>query len=314
MARRALGPAALRITLAVAKALPPGPVTVGCSGGADSLALAMAAWIATGRAGTTAEAVVVDHGLQTGSADVARGVVDQLGSVGVPARVVAVEVVESGEGLEAAARDARLSALASFGRPVLLGHTLDDQAEGVLLGLLRGSGTRSLAGMAATRGPFHRPMLGIRRADTQLACQEWGLAWWHDPMNDDDAYARVKTRRSLRQLSDALGRDLAPALARTARLARADADLLDSLAESAVPDVDAPLDVGELAGLPDALRWRVLHRWLAAAGVPATQEAVLAVDSLITAWHGQGPVALPGAHAFRRSGQLCVEASGRRGG
>lgn len=313
MARRALGQAALRVTTAVAKGLPGGRVTVGCSGGADSLALALGAHIAALRAGTTAEAVVVDHGLQVGSADVARRVVSQLEQLGVAARVVEVEVVTGGEGLEAAARDARLAALESLGRPVLLGHTLDDQAEGVLLGLLRGSGTRSISGMAGARGPFLRPLLGLRRADTQQACRDWGLKWWHDPMNDDEAYARVRTRHALGELSAALGRDLAPALARTAKLARADADLLDSLAIEAVPDVTGDLEVADLAGLPDAIRWRVLHRWLTTGGVAATQEGVVAVDALITLWHGQGPVALPGAHASRRSGQLFLESSGRRG-
>ncbi|QXT62429.1 tRNA lysidine(34) synthetase TilS [Tessaracoccus palaemonis] len=304
MARRELGPAALRVTAAVADALPGGDVTVGCSGGADSLALALGAHRAAARRGVTAEAFVVDHGLQPGSADVATRVVETLAARGVDARVVAVRVDEGGDGLEAAARDARLVALATPGRPVLLGHTLDDQAESVLLGLFRGSGTRSLAGMAPARGPFLRPLLGLRRADTEQACREWGLDWWDDPMNDDERFVRVRARRALADLSADLGRDLAPALARTAALARADADLLDALTGEAIDTSADTLDVAELHRLPDALRWRALRAWLAAAGVAADRQATLAVDRLVTHWHGQGPVALPGAHVARTGGRL----------
>ncbi|WP_197511728.1 tRNA lysidine(34) synthetase [Tessaracoccus coleopterorum] len=132
---------------AVAAGLPEGDVIVGCSGGADSLALALGADWAVRRRGTgVATAVVVDHGLQAGSARIAEGAVNSLATYGVRARIVRVEVSPDGDGVEAAAREARLVALAADGLPVLLGHTLDDQAETVLLGLLRGSGTRSLAG------------------------------------------------------------------------------------------------------------------------------------------------------------------------
>ncbi len=197
MARRELPPAALVVAAAVAAALPDGDVVVGCSGGADSLALALGASWAARRAGTRAEVLVIDHGLQSGSADVADGVVARLAAAGVPARAQRVEVRPGADGVEAAARDDRLAALAEPGLPVLLGHTLDDQAETVLLGLLRGSGARSLAGMAAVRGPFHRPLLGLRRSDTEAACRAWGVDWWADPMNDDPAFARVRARRAL---------------------------------------------------------------------------------------------------------------------
>ncbi|MFT3887891.1 MAG: tRNA lysidine(34) synthetase TilS [Arachnia sp.] len=305
MARRALPPAALAVATAVAAALPPGDVVVGCSGGADSLALALGAAWAARRAGTKVEAVVVDHGLQPGSADIAAGIVDLLSTEGVPARVAAVEVTPGPDGLEAAARAARLAALAEPGLPVLLGHTLDDQAESVLLGLLRGSGTRSLAGMAPVRGPFHRPLLGLRRADTEAACRAWGVTWWDDPMNDDQAFARVRARGALALLGERLGRDLAPALARTALLARADADLLDGLAASAAaPTADGALAVADLEPLPDALRWRVLRAWLREAGCEPGFDGVLAVDALLTAWHGQGPVCLAGGAVARVGGEL----------
>lgn len=304
MARRELGPASLRVAQAVAVALPDGDVVVGCSGGADSLALALGVRWATARTGGAARVVVVDHGLQPGSAVVAQRVVATLSELGMAAEAVRVEVDEAHpDGLEAAAREARLAALAKPGLPVLLGHTLDDQAETVLLGLLRGSGTRSLAGMAPVRDQFIRPLLGLRRSDTEAACREWGVEPWHDPMNDDDRFARVRSRRLLPLLSEGLGRDVAPALARTARLARADADLLDELADAAV----APgheLAVDDLAGLPDALRLRAIQRWLTGHSPSSGMVHVVAVAALIDAWRGQGPVSVPGGHVQRASGRL----------
>ncbi len=305
MAKRELPPAALAVAQAVAAALPDGDVVVGCSGGADSTALALGAAWAAGRRGARATAVIVDHGLQPGSVGIAREAAARLGEHGVDARIVAVRVAPSGEGLEAAAREARLAALADQRLPVLLGHTLDDQAESVLLGLLRGSGTRSLAGMAEVRGPFVRPLLALRRSDTEQACRDWGIDWWRDPMNDDDAFARVRARGLLREVATRLGRDVAPALARTATLARADADALDALAE-AVETGEPPetARIAALEGLPDALRWRVLHRWMARLGVAADQGNVLAVDALLTRWRGQSDIAVPGGSVRRVGADL----------
>ena len=303
MARRELAPDALRVAHAVAAALPDGDVIVGCSGGADSLALALGAHWATRRSGVgAATAVVIDHGIQDGSAAVAELAVTRLAGHGVPARVMRVEVRKGPDGVEAAARQARLDALAAHGLPVLLGHTLDDQAESVLLGLLRGSGTRSLAGMAPVRGPFHRPLLGLRRSDTEAACVAWGIQWWSDPMNDDPSFARVRARRLLADLSAGLSRDVAPALARTALLARADADALDAIA-LADPVPERP-DCAALLALPDALRWRVLHRWLSERDAAPDQEHVMAVDRLVVAWRGQGLVPVPGGDVGRVEGRL----------
>lgn len=304
MARRELGPASLRVAQAVAAALPSGDVAVGCSGGADSLALALGARWAARRAGTGLTAVVVDHGLQDGSAAVARSVAETLAGEGIDAEIVSVEVDQSHpDGLEAAARHARLSALAAVGSPVLLGHTLDDQAETVLLGLLRGSGIRSLAGMAAVRAPFIRPLLGLRRVDTEAACREWGVEPWADPMNDDERFARVRARRLLPLLGESLGRDVAPALARTARLARLDADLLDDLADAAVAPGDEPF-VDDLAALPEALLLRVIQRWLAARSPSAGMVHVMAVARLVDHWRGQGPISVPGGTVTRVDGHL----------
>ena len=286
------------------------PVCVALSGGADSLALTAAAV----RAGLAVTALIVDHGLQPDSARVAARAADQARGLGAAAAVVPVAVGRSG-GPEAAARTARYAALERHrdGRPVLLGHTLDDQAETVLLGLGRGSGARSLAGMRPWSSPWGRPFLQVRRAQTRAACREWGLAPWDDPHNDDPRFTRVRLRREvLPLLDDVLGGGVAEALARTADQLRADTDLLDGQAAEllarartgAVPDapvLDAPgLDVAVLAAAPDALRTRALRSWLHESG--ATEPGarmVTAVDELVVRWHGQGPVAIGGDAAAR---------------
>jgi tRNA(Ile)-lysidine synthase len=180
---------------------------------------------------------------------------------------------------------------------VLLGHTLDDQAETVLLGLARGAGARALAGMAPARGPYRRPLLAVDRATTRRACDEAGLSAWEDPHNLDPAYARVRVRaRVLPVLEEALGPGVAAALARTAAQLREDADALDAL----TPLTD---DVAALAALPAALRTRALKRWAeGACGAPVTSAHVDALRALVDDWHGQGSVALPGGVLVRRAG------------
>ncbi|MBA3020078.1 tRNA lysidine(34) synthetase TilS [Propionicimonas sp.] len=310
MARRALGPATLQLVQALSN-LPSAPLLVACSGGPDSLALAAAAAVLGDRRGTDVRAVVVDHGLQAGSAQVAGGVVEQLTTkLSLPAVVVSVVVVATASGPEAAARAARYAALeaaATDSELVLLGHTLDDQAETVLLGLARGSGPRSLAGMPAVRGRFHRPLLGLRRQVTEAACVELGLAAWVDPHNSEERFARVRVRqRVLPVLEAELGPGVAEALARSAALARADADLLDELAavELGEPEADL-LDCARLAQLAPALRSRVLRAWLLACGAAEVSAAHLAaVTGLVTDWHGQRWVEIPGLRVSRSQGSL----------
>lgn len=308
MARRELGPAALAVAQAVAEVLPAGPVVVGVSGGADSLALALGARWAASRAATEVRAVVVDHGLQPGSGDVAHRVIAQLAGHGIPGEVRVVEVPDTGAGLEADARDARLAVLSAPGHPVLLGHTMEDQAEQVLLGIFRGSGTRSLAGISPRRDLFLRPLLGIRRAVTEQACREWGLDVWEDPHNADARFTRVRARHHLGALNDALGRDLVPMLARTAELARIDADYLDALAAPHVPTGDV-LPVADVAALASALRMRVLREWLRRQGGRVEMVHVVAVDQLLTHWRGQGPIDVPGTRVTRRGGYLHCDAT-----
>ena len=291
-------------------------VLVACSGGADSLALAAAAAFVAPRLGLRAGGVTVDHGLQPGSGERAANVAALLGKLGLdPVRSAAVTVASPAAGPEAAARVARYGALdeaaAEYGAAaVLLGHTLDDQAETVLLGLGRGSGGRSLAGMAARRGPYRRPLLGVRRATTSAACAELGLDPWQDPHNRDFRFARARVRhQALPALEAALGPGVAEALARTAGQLRADAECLDDLAfaESAklrgCASDPAGLDVGWLRALPAAIRTRVLRDAAIMAGCPPgalTAGHVDQVDALVTGWRGQRWVDLPGGVRARR--------------
>jgi tRNA(Ile)-lysidine synthase len=313
MARRELGPATLAVAQAVAAALTDSDshLLVACSGGPDSLALAFGAQRAADRQGRGLTGVVVDHGLQPESATVAERAADQLRRLGFSDVAVAPVAVPAGAagGPEAAARTARYAALHAAAAPrnatIWLGHTLDDQAESVLLGLARGSGSRSLAGMAARTERLVRPLLGLRRRVTEQACAELALEPWADPHNSDPRFARVRVRRTVLPLLEAeLGPGAVEALARTAALVREDADLLDTLAAAADPGTDV-LDADALLGQPAALRTRVLRRWLLRHGADeVTASHVAAVDALVTHWHGQREIHLPGVRVTRQDGSL----------
>jgi tRNA(Ile)-lysidine synthase len=314
--------AAVRSAVRPALAASDRRVLVACSGGADSLALAAAVSFEAPRAGVPAGAVTVDHGLQAGSAARADATAGLLRNLGLePVTVVRVAVGRDG-GPEGAARTARYGALrtaaADQDARIALGHTLDDQAETVLLGLGRGSGPRSVAGMVTDRAPFWRPFLGIRRSTTRAACAALELPAWDDPWNDDPAYTRVRLRAEvLPLLDDVLGGGVAPALARTAALLREDLDLLDELAGAELTRLqdDLGLPADEAAALPAALRRRVLRSWLRGGGVPDLQAVHLAAaDALLTAWRGQGRVDLPGgAGVLRTSGRLVLLPRSTRG-
>jgi tRNA(Ile)-lysidine synthase len=231
--------------------------------------------------------------------------------VGIETAVVRVGVTDAGSGPEAAAREARYAALEQAAGPrelVLLGHTLDDQAETVLLGLARGSGLRSLSGMAVVRGHFVRPLLGLRRAVTVACCAEFGLEPWLDPHNADGRFARVRVRqRVLPMLEAELGPGVAEALARTAELARADADLLDELAAEQAEATADGLSCRRLAELSGALRSRVLRAWLLGEGArEVSASGVAAVSELVTDWHGQRWIDLPGVRVRRTGDHLQV--------
>ncbi|MDN5894158.1 MAG: tRNA lysidine(34) synthetase TilS [Nocardioides sp.] len=319
-----LHPAVAAVRLGVRRVLAgvgPGEVVlVACSGGADSLALLSGAVFEARRPGLKVIGATVDHGLQDGSAERAAAVVAQMAGLGADETVSSrVGVVDGGNGPEAAARHARYAVLEQladhFGASVvLLGHTRDDQAETVLLGLARGSGGRSIAGMRRGFDRFRRPLLDVSRADTAAACGAEGIEAWQDPHNDDPRFTRVRVRHHVMpMLETELGPGVAVSLARTADLLRPDMELLDDLAEQTHRDLGGgfALPVADLETLAGPLRTRVLRRAALAAGSPPTElfrEHVDAIDRLVTDWRGQKWVDLPGhLRAVRRDGVLAVE-------
>lgn len=291
-------------------------VIVACSGGADSLALAYALAKEAEKLAITVIGVSIDHQLQPGSSSQGQKVVEQLSSMGIAAEVIPVDV-EQTDGMEASARRARYQALDEACQRhgavrVFLGHTRDDQAEGVLLGLARGSGTRSLSAMAPQSGKYLRPLLAITREQSVRACKEVNLEPWNDPQNEDRKFLRVRVRnQALPILEKSIGPGVAAALARSAALLRDDADALDEWAEREFAGFDpGSMDIAALLALPRAVRSRVIRLAIYALGAPAgsiTADHVASVEALISAWHGQGVVSLPGGvKAGRKSGRLSL--------
>lgn len=284
-------------------------ILVAVSGGADSLALAEAAKLEGEKLALKVIGVTVDHQLQSGSDTQAVKVVEQLS---IPCTIKKVEV-QITDGLEASARRARYAALEESAREnsavaVLLGHTKDDQAETVLLGLARGSGARSLSAMAQRNGIYLRPFLEITREQTVAACKELNLTPWNDPHNNDESFLRVKARKNvLPVLEKELGPGIREALTRSAQLLRDDADALDQLAEQFWA-ADKSLNIEALEQLSKAVRTRVLRLALFESGVTQlSAEQVGRVEALISDWKGQGEVSLPaGVKVSRISGRLTL--------
>ncbi|MFT3798033.1 tRNA lysidine(34) synthetase TilS [Microbacterium sp.] len=318
--RPPLDPAVAEIRRAVRTALAgiDGPVVIGLSGGVDSLALTAAVAFEAPAAGIAAQAVVIDHGLQPGSDHVAARAVAAAEQLGVPARAIAVRVdSDSGNGgPEAAARTARRAALRQAAQDagahaILLAHTLDDQAETVLLGLARGSGAASLAGMMPDWEEdgirWVRPLLGARRATTRAACVAQDLPPWDDPHNLDRHYLRVRVRQDVMPVLEAeLGPGIAEALARTADQLREDSQAFAEMIDEIIEDIVEPAEAGiavsvpALAANPPALRHRIIRHVVASEfGASLTRAQTLEVARLVTDWHGQGPIDLPGCRAQR---------------
>lgn len=273
-------------------AFPPAGTEVSCavSGGADSLALLVLAV----DAGCVATAVHVDHQLRPGSAADADVVAEVAARVGAGFRAERVAVTP-GPNLEARARRARYAALPGG---ALTGHTADDQAETVLLNLLRGAGLEGLAGYDPTR----RPLRALRRRDTHELCADLGIQPVHDPSNDDPRFRRNRIRLELLPVLDAIAeRDVAAVLARQADGLRSDAELLEQLSLA----VD-PTDAKALAAAPGPLAARAVRRWLRAGHERHPPDAATVARVLAVA-HGEAVACdVGGGRQVRRSRQRLV--------
>ena len=296
-------------------------VLVAASGGADSSALAAALLLECKTKSIKVIALIIDHGLQKNSADVThetKRTLTKIGYENIEIRRVSVEITD---GLEASARRARYQALNDVANShnavaVFLGHTKDDQAETVLLGLSRGSGSRSLSGMAARVDRYRRPLLSITRAQTEAACEEAGIKFWQDPHNQSMEFTRVRVREVvLPTMEKEIGPGISDALARSAKLLRDDADALDYLSDEIFSKLEpASLEISKLESQPRAIRTRILRKAIYLAGAPQgslSAEHIEPVEALITAWKGQGPISLPGGVTVARiSGRLSLSKSG----
>ena len=302
------------------KDLDPGDlVLVGCSGGADSLALVWTTSVVGKRLELKTGAVIVDHQLIPESNDVAQNAKKQCEELGIEKVIIKkVEVNQTNEGLEAAARIARYEAFENVlhetnAKVILLAHTQDDQAETVLMRLTRGSGAKSLSGMSAISGKYLRPFLHLRKKIVHHSLDLIGMKAWQDPANFDNQYLRVKVRQELMpKLIEVLGEGAISSLDKTSQLLRLDNQALDELAQQFVDAQDDVkkngLKVKELENLPEAIRTRVLKICAVASGVhpgPFSFEHIEAIDALVKNWHGQGNVDLPGfIQATRVDGSL----------
>jgi tRNA(Ile)-lysidine synthase len=292
-------------------------VCIGVSGGADSLALAIVAKLEAADLNLDLVAVIVDHGLQENSADVAATTKKKLEAIGYSDIFVGKANVLVTDGIEASARRARYlvfqQALETYGAKVfLLGHTKNDQAEGVLLGLARGSGTKSLSGMAEISGPFIRPFLNVDRSTTQAACDESGIEYWNDPHNLNTEFTRVRVRESILPLIEKeIGPGIIDALSRSAKILREDATALDEWAERVFGEVNpSDIEISLLADLPIAVRSRVLRLAIYAAGAPSgsiSATHLAPIEAFVSDWRGQGHTSLPGGvKVCRISGRLSL--------
>lgn len=324
--RNRLTPAVADVRRAVRQGLeqanlePNARVLVACSGGPDSMALAAAAAFEAPRLGFRAAAVIVDHGLQDQSGQVAADTAAKLEQLGLdPVVIERVVVLETGAGPEAAARDARYEALERARKLlnaelILLGHNLEDQAETVLLGLTRGSGLRSIAGMKVLDSDRRllRPVLGISRQALADSCQDQDLDYWVDPHNSDPRYTRVRIRQLLGTLEQELGSGFAAALSRTAELAdEADevvlnqAKILLGLATTTLSDKQLRVSVKTIGEALSGVRRRAIFEAVVSLGAKSVSRTqVLGIDELITNWHGQKQLVLSGITVERVGDQL----------
>lgn len=280
-------------------------VLVGFSGGADSLALLAAVAFEAKKFSIEPIAVIIDHGLQESSQSVALNAKLTAESLGVKAIIRKVSVGTEG-GLENAAREARYQAFSEVRQELnasylLLGHNLNDQAESVLLGLMRGSGPRSIAGMQEVTDWILRPFLTISGEQLRQACEDQGLEFWDDPHNDDPRFARVEIRKILNELEASGSAGVIESLARTAEQMQEAEAIIQPLIEGLVSGIEdkSSVEIEFLEKLDTAYRRRVIHRLAVLNSAELARVHVLEIEKLVTNWHGQKPLNLPGITVSR---------------
>ena len=278
-------------------------ILVGCSGGADSIALAWSASVVCKRLNLNLGVVIVDHQLIAESNQVAENTKKQCAEFGINQIIVKkIKVVFENEGLEAAARKARYKAFEEVikdtnAKALMLAHTQDDQAETMLMRLTRGSGAKSLSAMSEVSGKYLRPFLHVRKFEIKDALEKEDIKYWNDPANSNSDFLRVKVRNELiPKLIEVLGDSVVEALDRTSMLLKNDNDILDQIALNHYQE-NRQLLISKLEDLPSAIRTRVIKLAALDAGVnpgPFSFEHIEAIDALVTNWHGQSHIDLPG--------------------
>jgi tRNA(Ile)-lysidine synthase len=326
--RKRLSPSQGQLRLAVRNTLtshtkPGQKLLVAVSGGADSLALAAATEFEAKKLGLKIAAAVIDHSLQKYSDKIAARTAKTLASLGFEEVVVKKVSVGKAGGPEAAARTARYSALEKIRQQtrshfIVLGHTASDQAETVLLGLVRGSGSKSLSGMSEKTGLLLRPLLVVDRATTEAFCKDSGIKYWLDPQNKDEKFLRVMIRKHvLPFLEKQLGGSVAASLVRTSDQLREDNAYLESQADKSfkryakVSASGISFDAQLIGKLPSAILHRVIKKALDGFGSESSRTHVLAVSDLVLSWHGQKPLALPGVRVVRKGNTITFESNRR---
>ena len=298
------------------------PIGIGCSGGADSLALlAGLSTIYRNRRSQQVHVVIIDHQLQSVTAEVAQTTADYAKAYGFIPHIVQVNVATTKEGVEAAARTARYDAFETIIKQenlqkFFLAHTMNDQAEQVLLGLLRGSGTRSLSGIRETRDTYARPFLNsLTRSDTEAVCFEANLDYWNDPHNQSEEYARVVARQFLTEMSGKLKQDFVRPLAKSAQISSEDSEALDFyvLKEYSHFEASHSWSVADIEALPKSVRVKLYKLKLSEMGSHTDSLTFLLlnrVDEFVTDWRGQKEVNFSnGVAVARKNNEIIFQKS-----
>ena len=291
-------------------------ILVAVSGGADSIGLASATLFEGSKLQLKVAAAIIDHGLQDGSGSVAEKAKELCEALGlIPVSVSKVQVTQSGDGMEAAARSARYLELemvrAQLGaKAIFLGHNLGDQAETVLLGLIRGSGLSAISGMRQIDSDrkLIRPLLGLTRDQIRQSVLDQGLEIWDDPQNLDEDFTRVKVRRILSQLESELAPGISEALVKTALIAQETEDFLVQEADRLLAEARIDSQSFKIAVLEKSqigLRRKTLHLIALTQGAKnLSRSQVLEIDALLINWHGQKQLRLSGITVERVNNQL----------